>query len=257
MDLPGIPKKTIQGYVYASNQDNELFRNAKTGDLIVKKDKTPPYIVVDHSLDTLLITRWPGKLFKVEVIDPSKEKGINEGLVKGVSYTRTFGVEIIEEVPPGELFGPNGKKIEQIVDLTRNITEEQVFELSKDDKASSRDLYAKAWRNWIMLYDKNHPYLNGNHHHTLLFSPKNERYSSPIKIGLSLIYSQFDIRAKELVGDQAFGYDEEGEIYLQPIWALAVEKALQAGMSYASDDVLTELERETLRTPFNKVFGLD
>ena len=59
------------------------------------------------------------------------------------------------------------------------------------------------------------------------------------------------------VGGSAFKVDEEGEICLLPIWANAVEKILHAGMSYASDNILSESERETLRTPFNEVFGLN
>ena len=257
MKLFNFNKKTIQGYVYASKEENELFKGAITGDLVIKKDKKPPYIVVDHTLDTKIITQWPGNLFKVEVLNPSKEKGINKGLVKNVWYTRTLGVKIIDEVNISELFGRNGQKVEQIIDFTRNITEEKVLELSKYSEKENRDLFTKAWRNWIMLYNKNHPYLNDEHYNTISLSPENQRYSSPIKEGLSIISSQFGIRARELVGETAFGVDEEGELYLQPIWANAVEKILHAGMSYASDEIITEIERQNLRKPFNEVFELN
>lgn len=257
MSLFNFSKRKIQGYVYASKDENELFGNAKVGDSVIKKDKKPPFIVVDHSLDTTIITQWPGKLFKVEIINPSREERINQGLVKDVWYTRTFGVKILEEVEIKKLFGNNGQKVEQIIDLTRNITEEKVKELSKFDKGLNKELFTKAWRNWIIIYDANHPFVNDNHHNTIKLSPKNERYSSPIKEGLSIISSQFDIRARELVGGSAFKVDEEGEICLLPIWANAVEKILHAGMSYASDNILSESERETLRTPFNEVFGLN
>ena len=257
MKLFNFKKKIIQGYVYASKEENKLFKGAKIGDSVIKKDKKPPYIVVDHTLDTKIITKWPGNLFKVEVINPSKEKSINKGLVKDVWYTRTLGVKILDEVNIAELFGRNGQKVEQVIDLTRNITEEKVLELSKYNEKENRDLFTKAWRNWIMLYNKNHPYLNDEHYNTISLSPKNQRYSSPIKEGLSIISSQFDIRARELVGETAFGVDEEGELYLQPIWSNAVEKILHAGMSYASDDILTEVERQNLRKPFNEVFKLN
>ena len=240
MSLFNSTKRSIQGYVYASKEENDLFENAKAGDLIIKKDKIPPYIVVDHSLETKIITQWPGKLFKVEVIDPANEKKLNEGLVKDVWYTRTLGVKILEEVPIAELFGPNGQKIEQIIDLTRTINERQILALSKYDEEPNRALFAKAWRNWIMRYGK-----------------KLERSSSPIKAGLSIITSQFDVRARALAGDSAFGIDEDGEIYLQPLWATAVENILHAAMSYAPDDILSEFERKKMRAPFNEVFGLN
>lgn len=256
MNLFNSNKRKIQGYVYISNDKNELFANAKVGDLIIKKDKKPPFIVVDHSLDTKIITQWPGKLFKVEVINPSKEKKINKGLVKDIWYTRTFGVKILGEVEIKELFGDNGQDIVQIINLTRTISEHKVLQLSNFDKGMNSELFQKAWRNWILIYDKNHPFVNEDHFNTIKIALKNQRYSSPIKEGLSIISSQFDIRVRELVGDSAFEIDEDGEFYLQPIWAKAVEKILHAGMSYASDNILSESERKTLRAPFSEVFEL-
>ena len=226
------------------------------GDLIIKKEKKPPYIVVDHSLDTKIITHWPGKIYKVEVMNPSKEKKINKGLVENIWYTRTFGVKIIEEIPIEMLFGKNGKEISRIIDLARNISEEKVNALATYDNKTGRDLYTKAWRNWIISTDKNYAYLNEDHHNTLKVSPKNQKYNSPIKEGLSIISSQFDIRASELVGNKYFNIDEEGEIYPKPIWAKASEKLLQAGMSYA-ENILSESERIKLRKPVMEVFKLE
>lgn len=256
MNLFYFKKKKIQGFVYSADEDNELFKDAKVGDLIIKQDRKPPFIVVDHILDKIIITRWPGKLYKVEVINQSKEKDINKGLVKNVWYTRTLGVKILEEVPVENIFGENGKQIRHIIDLTRNITEEQVNLLSKYNIESSRDLFTKAWRNWILLTDKDCVYLNDDHYNTLKIFPKNQVYGSPIREGLSIISSQFDIRARELVGEAAFGVDEEGEIYLQSKWAKAYEKLKQAGISYESDNLLTEVEKETLRKPVVEVFNL-
>ena len=130
MKLFSFHKEKIKGFVYSADEENELFKNAKVGDSIIKKEKKPPYIVVDHSLGTKIITRWPGKIYKVEVINPSKEKKINKGLVKNIWYTRTYGVKIIEEVPIEMLFGKNGKEICKIIDLTRNISEENVSSIS-------------------------------------------------------------------------------------------------------------------------------
>jgi len=256
MNLLNLKKKKIQGFVYSADDDNELFKDAKVGDLIIKQDRNPPFIVVDHTLDKTIITSWPGKLYKVEVINQSKEKDLNEGLVKNVWYTRTLGIKILEELSVENIFGKNGKQISRIIDLTRNITEEQVNSLSKYDIESGRNLFTKAWRNWILLTDKDHIYLNDDHYNTLKVFPNNQVYSSPIREGLSIISSQFDIRARELVGESAFGVDEEGEIYLQPKWSNACEKLKQGGMSYESDNLLSEAEKETLRKPVMEVFNL-
>lgn len=256
MNLLNLKKKKIQGFVYSADEDNELFKDAKVGDLITKQDRNPPFIVVTHTLDMIIIAKWPGKLYKVEVINQSEEKDLNQGLVENVWYTRTLGIKILEEVPIENIFGQNGIQISRLIDWTRNITEEQVTALSKYNVKSGRDLFTKAWKNWILLTDKNYVYLNENHYNTLKVFLKNQVHGSPIREGLLIISSQFNIRARELVGEAAFGVDEEGEICLLPKWSKACEKLRQAGMSYESDNLLTESEKETIRKPVMEVFNL-
>ncbi|MEM6633102.1 MAG: hypothetical protein AAF694_25755 [Bacteroidota bacterium] len=62
------------------------------------------------------------------------------------------------------------------------------------------------------------------------------------------------MRVKELVGDVAFGVDESGDIFLHPKWRDAVELLLQAGISFESDGLLSELEKQILRKPMEEVF---
>jgi hypothetical protein len=249
-------EKKISGFIYSAFENGERFRNAKAGDLIVNENRNPPYIVVYHSIHTPIINKWPGKLFEVEIINQSEEKDLNKGLIPNVCYTRTLGVKILREVPVDGIFGPNGKSICKIIDLTRSVTEEQVNLLSKFDSSSGRDLYSKTWRNWIKMTDANHVYLNEDHSDTLKVF-RNQEYGSPIGDGLSIISSQFSIRAKEINEASAFGINKDGEIFLKSIWFDACEKLLQAGMSYEQDNLLTEEEKKILRDPVMKVFNLD
>jgi hypothetical protein len=249
--------RKIQGFVYSALEDDKRFKEAKAGDLIVNENRKPPYIVVDHSFDTTIVTKWPGKLFEVEIINQSKEKDLNKGLVDNIWYTRTLGVRILKEVPVSQLFGQNGRSISRIIDLTRNLTQEQVNTLAKYDLKSRRELYVKVWRNWIKMSDPDYVYLNEDHENTLKVFLKNQRYHSPIREGLSVISSQFSVRAEEINKELAFGIDEEGESFLQPIWAHACEVLLQAGISYEYDNLLTELEKKTLREPLMEVFRVE
>ncbi len=255
MSLFNFKKRKIQGYVYVPKGD-KLLRNSKVGDRVIKADKTPPYIVVDHAIETIIITQWPGKLFKVEVINPSKEEYINKGLVKDVWYTRTFGVRLLKEVETKVLFGVYGHSIEQILNLTQNITKENVEELSKIESGMNRLLFSKAWQNWIKMHDIHHPFANEDHFDTIKISLINQKRNSPINEAFAIISAQFSIRAKQLVGSSAFRLGNDGETFLQPIWANAIEKINHAAMSYASDSILSASERQDLRTPFNKVFKI-
>jgi hypothetical protein len=246
-------KKKIVGFVYSALEDDERFRNAKVGDLIINKDKNPPWIVVDHTLGRTIVTKWPGKLFEVEILNPSREKSINKGLVKDVWYTRTFGVKIIRELTVDNLFGQNGKEICWLIDLTRNIDEQQVTLLAGTSNENNRDLYSKAWEKWIALTDKGSLSLDDNHYDILKVFPRNQRFNSPIREGLSIISSQFRIRAREILGEKAFIIDDE-EQYLIPVWANACEKLLHAGMSFESYGLLTIKEKKDMIRPIIETF---
>ena len=192
----------------------------------------------------------------MEILNESGEKEINKGLVKDVWYTRTFGVKILEEVPLEVMFGANGDSIKQLIDLTRIISESQVELLSKYNVKTNRQIVDKAWRKWVRLTDKDYTFYGDDYSNTLKMSPKNQVHASPVREGLSIISSQFDIRARELVGESAFGVDEDGEIFLQPVWGKAVEALLQAGISYESDHLLSETEKELLQKPVKEVFQI-
>lgn len=241
--------------MYAPDEKSGLFENAKVGDRLIKPERKPPYIVVDHSLNTKIITKWPGKLYRVEVINPHKERDINKELLEGAHYTRTFGVKILEEIPIGKMFGANGDEIKRIIDITRELNEEAVNQLSEYDVESNRTIVNKAWKNWIKENVESYQHLDDDFYSTLKVTSKDKAYSSPIGEGLSIISSQFSIRTRELVGDEGFHIDKDGEIYLLPKWDKACEALLQAGISYESHNLLSESKKDVLRKPFLEVFN--
>lgn len=248
--------ENLKGYVYYSVDEDKRFSEAKAGDIIKNKSNRPPWIVVDHDLNSIIVTKWPGKLFEVEVLNQSNEKKLNKGLVKDVWYTRTLGVKIIREIPLENLFGDNGVEICQIINITRNITVQQVISLSKFKNDDSREIYSKAWEKWIAIYDKESSYATDKHYDTLkIFINNNRHISSPIKQGLAIIASQLDSRAREILGKEAFIIDK-GEEYLISEWANAMEKLLHAGMAEESESLLTLEEKEILTKPFRETFTL-
>ena len=165
-------------------------------------------------------------------------------------------MNILAKIPVHHVFGDNGQKISQSIDLTRNITIEQVNLLSKYELEFSRNLYSKTWKNWIKAIDKNSPHLNENHFNTEEICLTNGKYDSPIKGGLSIIYAQFTKRARELVGEDAFTTDEDGDLCLKPTWSTASENLLHFGISYTPYNIISETERSALRKSVTEVFNL-
>src|SRR4051794_19329261 len=62
----------------------------------------PPWIVVDHFLDRVLVARWPGRLLRVGVVPSSSrrereaDREANLGLVRDVWYTRANAIDVLE-----------------------------------------------------------------------------------------------------------------------------------------------------------------
>lgn len=248
--------ENLKGYVYYSVEEDKRFSVAKAGDIIKNDSNLPPWIVVNHDLNAIIVTEWPGKLFEVEVLNQSEEKNLNKGLAKDVSYTRTLGVKITREISLENLFGDNGVNICQIIDRTRNITETEVKALSKYKNDYSREIYSKAWEKWIGIHSKESDHATDKHYDTLKFFTSNNRdSSSPIKQGLVIIANQLDSRAREILGQRAFVI-EKGEQYLISEWADAMEKLLHAGMAYENDGLLTLEEKKVLLKPFRETFNL-
>lgn len=259
---PSHPSVVIQGYVYCSHEDGDMFSGAKVGEEIIHPTQAPPWIVVVHHVRDVLVTRWPGRLFWVQVLDPAAETHLMDGIRKDAGYTRTCGVRILEELPVANLFGENGDGICRIVELTRRLTEGQVDTLSGYDLSASEQIYDQVWRKCSA------PQIYGGKQEveacgTVLKSALTDgKYSSPIGEGLSVVYALFHARAKELAGDAAYEIDERDEdddeddgVSLLPKWSQACDALLHAAMSYAPDPLLTVPEKSLLRKPVEDVFG--
>lgn len=266
--------KTIQGYIYIGDNDERsgLFHNAKAGDSIVKSDKEPPCLVVDYYIEKIIVgSKWPGKLYYVEVLDPDNEEDLQKGLRKDVHYRRTWGVKILNELPLETLFGKNGINIMQVIEMTNNITEAQVDKLALYPLAPFRELYSNAWKNWTALTDPDYVKRTSEYFVRVLGCfPNGQMKISPIGNGLSIVSDMFNKRVNEIAGEAAYeileaeddedddyeGAEEEGEMVLKYKWITALEHLLHAAMSWEEDGLLTEQEKEDLRLPVNEVFGL-
>lgn len=236
-----------------------MFSGAKVGEEIIHPTQAPPWIVVVHHVEDVLVTRWPGRLFLVQVLDPAAETHLMDGIRKDAGYTRTCGVRILEELPLAKLFGENGDRICQILEFTRRLTEEQVDQLSGYDLSSSDQIYDQVWRKCSAPQSDGGIPVLGAYRSVLKSALIDGKYGSPIGEGLSVVYALFHARAKELAGDAAFGIDERDDdeddgVSLLPKWSQACDALLHAAMSYAPDPLLTAPEKSLLRQPVDEVF---
>jgi hypothetical protein len=51
------------GYVYVPDENGGVMVQAREGVRIAVESRRPPYIVVNDSIKSILVARWPGKLW--------------------------------------------------------------------------------------------------------------------------------------------------------------------------------------------------
>lgn len=241
----------IQGFVYVTAQKDPKLFETSVGYKYIKADDQPPYIVVDHALDSVLVTKWPGRLLKVEVLNQANEKEINQGLVKNIWYSRTLGVEILDELPISELFNPGGIIVVKILDFASTMNDADADCLAQFDISKAHQIYSDTWNAWLKTKDPSSIHLNNNHFDTLAILPKNSRRT--LNNSFSVIANLVWDRAKEVLGEAAFTRDEEDEFILKKSRAHARSILTQAAMAHNAAAFISEENREILLAPWSSI----
>ncbi len=114
----------------------------------------PPWIVVDHFLDRVVVARWPGRLLRAGVVPPrsgrerAADREANLGLVRDVWYTRANAIDVLEELAPHVLFGAEGEAVARIIDAASTLTPQQASALAQARDPRAPDAYDRAWNRW-------------------------------------------------------------------------------------------------------------
>lgn len=236
------------GFVYVANGDTERMKDAEVGMEIENVDNAPPWIVVDHSLKSIVAAKWPGRLWKVQVVRAAPEQPNSSA-----NYTRAVAVRVLEEVPVARLFGIHGERVCEIVAKASELQIEQVVALAEAlDLGAADDAYSRAWDSWLERVDPNSSHLGESHAGTLCIFAGGTR--SPIGVGLSLVYGQVVKRARALLGDSAFVTDTEGDEWLEPTWLAASSALLHAAMASGAPELLSQDDIQTLTSAWRLTF---
>ena len=237
------------GFVYVTETEPTALRDVSVGAIVRNANAGPPWIVVNHSLASVCVSRWPGRLLRVEIVEKAKEQPMAYA-----NYTRASAVAVIEELPAHSLLGEYGGLLADIIDQIDKLTLDDAFGLSEALQPASLEIYSTAWKNWLAKIDANSVYLDVNHEDTLQI--KAEREVSPVGYALSLVSSMVLTRGKAVSGQAAITVDAEGDVELQAPWSGATTALLHAAMAVGAPNLLTPQEAEILKTPWKtKVRG--
>lgn len=161
-------------------------------------------------------------------------------------YTRTYRLELIEELSAGMLFGDKGMAVSKVLDRAVQLSQEEVKQFHGYEYQEAEKLYSKAWDEWLILKEKLDSV--GNNQGVIYSS------GSPINHGLSLVHNVIYKRAIKLLGKEKALIFEENECYLVADWGAASTAFRHAAMAVGTD-LLSAEEVNQMLVPFEKVFG--
>jgi hypothetical protein len=226
--------KTIDGYVYVPDSNPGAFASAARGVVIGNPDRSPPWIVVNHAIEWALVARWPGRLYRVVVLDVD---GI-EQVSADAHYTRAFAVKVIDEVPASCLFGEHGEAVAAVLSFASRVDGATARRLAEHRHPEADRAYSRAFRRWLDLIGCGSVHAESDFSGTLSAGLGPSR--SPLNCGLALIHRVVSDRAEVVDGPEAFVEDEDGERTLGPVWQTAASALLDAAMALGAPSLVSE-----------------
>lgn len=247
--LFGKKEQGIIGYIYVADSDDGALKNAFEGQTIKNKKKGPPWIVVDHGFENMTIAKWPGSLWRAEVIDEAK----NTGLLEYAKYTRANGVKIIERLPLDVLFGDFGAGILKIIQSVSSISPDSFVSLARAFPDEALELYSKGWNIYGGTKTDQRPFYGRDHQNTIAM-PGDEG-CSPVNSAFKIIYSQVFDQANTITDGKAILSDDEGNLSLNDEWSKACNSFLCAAMAIAYQQKYSADEIALLSSAWESVYG--
>ncbi|KCZ55910.1 hypothetical protein HY29_09905 [Hyphomonas beringensis] len=235
----------VTGFVYVANSKrDDRFRTARPGDIIRNPEPEPPYIVVSHNTDDIILSDWPGTLWTAEVIDanaPQEDEG---------DFTRATAVRLVERLPAHTLFGPNGEAVAWVADRASGLTYQEADLLAEHRAPGAASAYAKAWLNWEGLTPSSREYTEWEG----IISIGSEGPFSPVGRGLRTVFGAVVAQAWRIQGDDAMyaegGPEEDPDLHLVEPWASAALCLVEITMALGAPGLLNAEDRKLLTDPW-------
>lgn len=231
-----FPKISRQGFVYEAHDDNPIRLGAATIGQIITQEDVPPYIVVDHHIDKVLVSRWPGRLWHVRILAAARDQP-----AAYAKYTRATSIEVCKELSPALLFGPEGDAISAIQDIIPSLTLAQIEHLARHATPEVEAGYDAAWKAWLEQTDPAHKHSSIRYEGVLEMGNGPSR--SPLGYAFTLAHTQYCNRVKTLAGSDAFEIDEDGDKWLRAPWSEALTTLLAIIMGKGAPHLFSEQDR--------------
>lgn len=235
--------------------DDPLLKSAVAGKCLRLPSRKPPWIVVDHHVETVIVARWPGRLWTAEATDPVSDADLpsaSHRLVSNVWYTRAVAVTLIEELPTARLFGAHGENVCAVIEEAGRLNPDRALQFQRALDPDSGGAYSRAWTKWLPTIDSRIQACADDCSSVLGVGAMR---GSPINGGFALIDSEVRKRARTVAGEAAFIVDEDGEESIASPWSEASSALLHAAMCFGAPEFISHTDRGILARAWRKVVG--
>lgn len=229
------------GYVYVPAQDAGPMRFAKAGATVRNPDAGPSWIVVDHTLLSVVVAHWPGRLWQVQVLQAAADQPI-----AAARYTRAVAVQVLAEVNLAQLFGEQGAAVVALIEAANQLTLTTAQQLVDCQNRVAAAVYSAAWNRWLLALAPQSQHCGCNHQHTLAIPAAEGQ--SPVGQGLLVIHQALRARALTLQGPAALTRDQRDDddgCLVEP-WSSANAALLHAALALGASQWLSSAEQELL-----------
>lgn len=237
----------VRGLVFVPLADEGAMARAAPGQIVRNPTSGPPWIVVDHAVESVVAARWPGRLWEVEIVEAAAEQPR-----EGAGYTRAVDVRVLREIPIAILFGPRGGDVVRVIERAASIDAEAAAELGARSAPLASEAYSRAWNAWLAKVEPGSIHLGAGHADTLSVHAGGTR--SPIGGAFTVLHSVLSDRARAVAGDAAFITDEDGESCLAEPWSTALAALLHAAMAFGAPELVPDADRHLLLKAWDHCF---
>jgi hypothetical protein len=250
-----------RGFVYVPHVDTGPMANVAAGQRIQIPGRAPPWIVVDQVLASIVIARWPGRLWAVEVVDPmtnSELRAAGHGPLRSdARYVRAAAVKVLHELPVATLFGQHGAKVCAVIEAAANLTVERAVRLVGARHPNAGRTQTRVWKLWLKRNGAPANRYGDNLDGTL--SVPGTPSKSPVGAGLLVIKGEVGRRAEAIGGPSVWltdDVDPEGAWLAQP-WLGGSIALLDAALAFGAPNLMNDDDRNVLAAAWRDVVGPD
>lgn len=242
-----------RGYMYVADAEADAMRDAAAGHE-VRVARQGPWLVVDHELSSVVVAKWPGRLWLVEAIDPitpAEMKALGATLTSDAGYTRAAAIRVVEEANVATLFGAHGDAVVKVIAAAQALSLDTATRLSAARDAEAAKAQTRVWKRWLAKQSPPIVERGDDLDGTLSVG----RMRSPVGCGLMVVHNEVGKRAEAIAGKTAWIVEKgSDDAWLAEPWAGASNAMVDAALAFGAPELVDE-DREILSKAWRSIIG--